>query len=224
MEISKLKLELYDLAAIILPGIVFMCELGLLIFGSDSVVNVCTNLKGTQLAILLIFGFGFGNLIQEAGHRLITGIRGERFLKSARDKFWVTPDSELVKTKIVSERKSAIQNVDIAFDYCLGRLSGNFVKRDAFLAVSDFARSIWVLSFMAVFPLGRTVLYAYGWEARCRVGLEGLVLLAICGWLSWVRMIRFRALSETPVFGAYLARKDFGDAGASPKDVDSEPS
>lgn len=37
------------------------------------------------------------------------------------------------------------------------------------------------------------------------VGTGGLVFIAMIAWLSWLRMVRFRALSETPVFTTFLA-------------------
>ena len=46
-----------------------------------------------------------------------------------------------------------VSSVDVAFDYCLSRISGFFMKRDVFLAISDFARSLWLLSAIGIFPL-----------------------------------------------------------------------
>ena len=218
MELSKLKLELYDLAAIVLPGIFFIAEIWATLFGIGSLASAAKELTGAQLTILLLCSFGAGNLIQEGGHRLVTLFLGKRYFKAARDRFWNSPEAELVRTKIKADDALEVSSVDVAFDYCLSRISGLFVKRDVFLAISDFARSLCLLSAIGIFPLGRTVLYAYGTSTKLKIALEGVFLLAVTGWLAWVRMVRFRELSETPVFTTFLACKSAAKSKSSQDD------
>lgn len=207
MEFSKLKLELYDLAAIVLPGIFLIAEIWATLLGIGSLASAAKEVTGAQLTVLLLCGFGAGNVIQEGGNRLVTLFLGKRYFKLARDRFWNSPDAELVRAKIKADDALEVSNVDVAFDYCLSHISDLFMKRDVFLAISDFARSLWLLSAIGIFPLGRAVLYADGTPTRMRIGLAGGFLLAVTGWLGWVRMVRFRELSETPVFTTFLACK-----------------
>jgi hypothetical protein len=88
----------------------------------------------------------------------------------------------------------------------LTRIQGAFAKRDLFVANSDLARGMIVVSIFALAPLDRitrdlhlSVAYHVGF-LFC-----GVVLLFLVGGIFWVRMTRFRVLSETPVFHAYLA-------------------
>jgi hypothetical protein len=48
--------------------------------------------------------------------------------------------------------------------------------------------------------------FAYGTARRCLIGFEATVLITVCASLSWRRMVRFRELSEAPVFHAFLAQ------------------
>ena len=201
-----------------LPGIIFIAEIWAALFGIGSLALAAKELTGTQLTLLLLCSFGAGNLIQEGGNRLVTLSLGKRYFKAARDRFWNSPDAGLIRAKIRADDELEVSNVDVAFDYCCCRYSGLFVKRDVFLAISDFARSVCLLSAIGVLPLGRAILYAYGTSTRIKIGLEGLLLLAVAGWLGWVRMVRFRELSETPVFTTFLASK----SAAQPRFIQNE--
>lgn len=205
MEFSKLKLELYDLAAIFLPGLFLITELWTMFGRTPFRFAVMKELNGLEFTIVLMCSFATGNIVQEASNWTVTRFKGKRFFKQARDEYWKLPEGEHVRTKILHESELTITSVDVAFDYCLTRIAGSFAKRDVFVAISDFARSLWLLSALAVLPLGRAVLYTYGAAQRTELTVEGLTFLGIANYLSWVRMMRFRRLSETPVFSAYLA-------------------
>jgi hypothetical protein len=206
MEVSKLKLELYDLAAIILPGFFLMGELVALIKGFPQLLAYVRAVSGAELTVLFLCSFAVGNLVQEAGDRLIKRLKGGRFFRLGRDRFWASEHNKDVCDKIIKLGGPTVASVDAAFDFCLTCLGSSFAKRDVFLAISDLCRSLWVLSIVGVLPLIRSVIYAYGLEARLLSGTEGAVLVVAAAWLSWGRMVRFRELSETPVFHSFLAR------------------
>ena len=208
MEVSKLKVELYDVAAIILPGVFFIIEVWATLFGMQSVAVAVKGLKGTELTVMLLCSFGVGNLVQEGSNALLTCTMGDRFFYAARDKFWSTEEGELVRAKIEREGSCKLSNVDSAFDYCLTRTAGKFAKRDVFMAISDFSRSLFLLSLLAVFPLYRSVLYAYGTRLRVEMSILYLLIISITAWLSWARMLRFRRYSDKPVFTTFLACGD----------------
>jgi hypothetical protein len=206
MEISKLKLELYDLAAIILPGFFLMAEFTVLFIGFPRTLAYAQESHGAELTLLLLCSFALGNLVQEAGDRLIKALVCKRFFRRARDRFWTSDLKKDVCNKIARLGGPANPSADAAFDFCLTCLDGSFAKRDVFLAISDLSRSMWVLSIMGLLPLARSVVFAYGWRNRSVITLEGAVLIAICSYLSWSRMVRFRELSESPVFHSFLAQ------------------
>lgn len=206
MDFSKLKLEAYDLLGVILPGLFAICEGWIFLRGWSHFILSLNQLSGTAFTVLLISAFGAGNLIQELGDVGIKAWKGERYFKQARDKFWVTDEAALMKTAIQTELGSEVKMVDTAFDYCLTKLQDRFAKRDLFLATSDLCRSLVVLSILAIVPTARIALH------DIRPGIPGVVafgvavfLLIFVAWLSWRRMLRFRDLSETTVFRAYLA-------------------
>jgi hypothetical protein len=213
VEFSKLKLELYDLAAIIIPGFFLLAEFWAFLARMPLSCAVLKEASATEFTVLLLCSFAAGNLVQEASNWTVTRIKGPRYFKQARDAYWNLPAGELVRTKILGESNLGVASVDIAFDYCLTRIAGSFAKRDVFLAISDFARSLWLLSVLTVVPLGRAILYTYGTLPRIWLSVEGLFLLGVVNYLSWTRMMRFRGLSETPVFSAYLA----SDSGTTAK-------
>jgi hypothetical protein len=221
MEISKLKLELYDLAAIILPGLFLIAEFVALFMGFQQLLSYARGFHGAELTLLLLCSFALGNLVQEAGDRLIKQLVGKRFFRQARDRFWASELKQNVCDKIVRLGGPANPSVDAAFDFCLTCLDGEFAKRDVFLAISDLSRSMWVLSILGMLPLARSVVYAYGWRNRSVVASEGAFLIAICAYLSWSRMVRFRELSESPVFHSFLARAIKRD-NADPKNEDDD--
>jgi hypothetical protein len=206
MEISKLKLELYDLAAIILPGFFLIAEFVVLFLGFPQMLAYARGIRGAELTPLLLCSFALGNLVQEAGDRLIKRLVSKRFFRQARDQFWKSDLKQNVCDKIVRLGGPANPSVDAAFDFCLTCLGGEFAKRDVFLAISDLSRSMWVLSILGIFPLARSVVFAYGWRSRDIVASEGAFLIAICAYLSWSRMVRFRELSESPVFHSFVAQ------------------
>jgi hypothetical protein len=139
--------------------------------------------------------------------------RDQEFLCKFLNHYLKTPDlarelpsQVVVCDKIIKLGGPSIKSVDVAFDYCLTSLGGAFAKRDVFLAISDLSRSLWVLSLLGLLPLARSVLDVSGWEARFTIAVEGFVLIAAAAWLSWARMLRFRELSESPVFNSFLAQ------------------
>lgn len=206
MEISKLKLELYDLAAIILPGFFLIAEFVVVFLGFPQMLAYARGIRGAELTLLLLCSFALGNLVQEAGDRLIKRLVNKRFFRQARDQFWASDLKQSVCDKITRLGGPENLSVDAAFDFCLTCLGGEFAKRDIFLAISDLSRSMWVLSIMGTLPLARSVIFAYGWKGRSIVASEGAILIAMCAYLSWSRMVRFRELSESPVFHSFLAQ------------------
>lgn len=223
MELSKLKLELYDLAAIVLPGFFLIGELFALVKGLPPVFVSLQSVSGAELTLLILCSFALGNLVQEAGDRLIKQLKGDRFFRQGRDRFWASEHKQDVCDKIIKLGGPSIKSVDVAFDYCLTSLGGAFAKRDVFLAISDLSRSLWVLSLLGFLPLIRGVLDASGWEFRLTIAAEGIVFIAVAAWLSWVRMLRFRELSESPVFNSFLAQSaKLESPKAEPSNFDEE--
>ena len=215
MELTKLKIELYDIAAIVVPGIFCIAEIWTAFFGLQSLLRFMHDLKGTELTLVVLCSFATGNLVQEAGNWLLLAWKGKRFFKNARDEFWKTNEGALVRAKMKTESACDLENVDSSFEYCLTRISGKFIKRDVFVAISDFSRSLWLLSLFALFPAVRLVIARRVLSSMIGMGLGCVGLIGLVAWLSWLRMVRFRALSETPVFTTFLACATSGTGSES---------
>ena len=206
MDFSKLKLEVYDLLGVILPGLLAVFEGWVLLRGWKSFVLSLHLFTGTEFTVLVLIAFGAGNLVQELGDVTIKAWKGQRYFKQARDDFWSSDEALLVKSTIKGDLGHELTLVDTAFDYCLTKLKDRFGKRDVFLATSDLCRSLAVLAILAFLPAARLA-----WErfapTFCYFALTGslVLFLVFLAWLSWKRMVRFRELTEVTVFRGYLA-------------------
>jgi hypothetical protein len=217
VDFSKFKPELYDLLGLLLPGLLAIFEGWIVLRGWTSFLVAILQVGGTGLTLLLLIAFGLGNIVQELGDVAIKAAKGKRYFRQARDKFWLKAESQLVREAIKKELGQEISSVDTAFDYCLTKLKEHFSKRDVFLATSDLCRSFVILSTLAVIPAVRIAFYDIHPVHRPLVALGILILLLlVIALLAWKRMVRFRELSETTVFRAYLAEISFGTAAAVP--------
>ena len=206
MDLSRLKFELYDFLGLILPGLFAICEGWTLVRGWHAFVVGITQISGTGLTLLLVLAFAVGNIIQELGDVTLKAIKGDRYFRGARDRFWLTSDAEIVRNSISKQVGHQITSVDAAFDFCLTKLKDRFAKRDIFLATSDLCRSFVILSALAVIPAVRVAFYDLHPLATSVIAVVtfAAVLITVC-LLMWRRMVRFRDLSETTVFRVYLA-------------------
>lgn len=206
MDFSKLKLEVYDLLGLILPGFLAVCEGWILFRGSGAFLIGIRQMTGTEFTLLLLVSFGVGNAVQELGDFAIKRIKGKRHLQSARDRFWASSDADLVKNAINADLGHPITSVDTAFDYCLTKVGGRFGKRDLFVATSDLCRSLVVLSLLGLLPAFRIAFYdLHSLPHPWLTAAAFVVALLSVFLLMWRRMVRFRDLSEATVFRVYLA-------------------
>jgi hypothetical protein len=205
MDFSKLKLELYDFIGIMFPGLLAICEGWIMLRGWHVFVLAMNAISVTTLTLLLVLAFGIGNVIQELGEVSLTFLKGKRYFQRARDKFWVADEGQLVRDTITKEFGREIPSADMAFDYCLTKLGDRFSKRDVFVAISDLCRSFVILSALAIIPATRIAFCDIRPLSRSTWAfLIFVVTLAATSSLAWRRMVRFRALSDTTVFRAYL--------------------
>jgi hypothetical protein len=205
VEISKLKFEVYDLLGTLVPGFLAMVLVASFFWDWHAIAAVAAKMSATTLTLLIFVSFAAGQIVQEAGDWLIKRIRGPRFFKRSRDDFWASASSQAVRDKIRSESSASIDSSDAAFDYCLTTIGSRFPRRDVFLAVSDLARSLCLLSLLALVPVAHAVLQVNGVVGRIWFGGRALAVVLIFGLLAWSRMVRFRALSEVTVFHIFLA-------------------
>ena len=206
MDISKLKIDLYDFLAVLIPGLLTVCALGITVGGWPGFLRYIANLSASAFTLLLFASFALGPIVQELADATVKAWKGERFLKSSRDKLWISPTGAQVRSKIAADLGRDIDDVDVAFDYCLTKSQAYFLKRDLFLANSDLSRSMIVVCGIAILPLTRLVLSLPMPWWRMAAALTGCAAgIVLAARLCWTRMKRFRALSETPVFHTYLA-------------------
>jgi hypothetical protein len=206
MDFSKFKVEVYDLLAVVIPGVLVFLEFWISLRGWTSSSQSIARISASSFTILLLFAFALGPLLQEASDIAIKRLKGKRYFKRGRDLLWKTETGAHIRAQIEKERGHAVESADVAFDYCLTRIQGAFTKRDLFVANSDLARGMIVVAVFALAPLARitrdlhlSLLY------HASLFVCGAAVLVLIASIFWVRMTRFRVLSETPVFRAYLA-------------------
>jgi hypothetical protein len=216
MDFSKFKFELYDILAVVLPGFLFLCGIWVLLRGWHVFAVSLAALSGTGFTALLLASFPIGHLIQELGDATIKKVCGERYFKTARDKFWNTVEGSNVSV-LIEHELGFRPSVDGAFDFCLTKIKGHFPRRDVFLATSDFCRSLLVVGFLLIPSVCRLLWGVHGTPAQLVMYSAGIVFaLALFLYLAGRRMMRFRELSELPVFRTYLAcANQPGDSGLS---------
>jgi len=218
MDLSKLKMEAYDLLAVILPGLILIFEVWITIRGWAPFALSITQMSGSAFLLLILVSFALGQMIQELGDFSIKKLKGERFFRQTRDKLWTSTTGEQVRERILADTGHELENVDVAFDYCLSRVQQTFTKRDLFLASSDLARSQVLLSILAFAP-GARIAFAMPTSRSIHWLMFSLIAAACLAatLLCWARMNRFRALSESPVFHAYLAQANPGKVAQASK-------
>lgn len=207
MDLSKLKLDVYDFLGIILPGLVAVAEGWILLRGWDAFVQAASHISGTSLTLLLVFAFGVGHLVQELSEAAIRWVKGPRYLCRARDNYWLDEESEPLKKAIKKELGHEPSNVDEAYDFCLTKIQGHFDKRDIFVATSDLSRSLVAMGFLALIPAAKIAFWDAGKSLKLSLEIAGveIALLALIVTLAWRRMMRFRVLADVTVFRVYPA-------------------
>lgn len=214
MDLSKLKLDVYDFLGIILPGLIAIAEGWIFLRGWDNFIQSMSHLSGTSLTLMLVFAFGIGHLVQELSDVTIQWIKGSRYKYRARDGFWKSHESKTVKELIARELGCEVASVDAAYDFCLTKVSEHFQKRDIFIATSDLSRSFVAMCFVAIIPSAKIVLLRTGTLTLRSLEFAGeIALLAVIVLLSWRRMMRYRYLADVTVFRVYLALISMDEAG-----------
>jgi hypothetical protein len=207
MDLSKIKVEVYDFLAVIIPGLFVLYQVWIALRGWGRFAQGVLSTTASGFTISLLVAFALGTLLQESADVLIKILKGKRYFKASRDSLWESKTGDHVSARITKELGHAVQNVDVAFDYCLTKIQGSFYKRDLFVANSDFARGMILVSWVAIAPLVRITNDLHTrWQIHIGLLVSGVVLLFLISCLCWTRMKRFRDLSERPVFHAYLAR------------------
>jgi len=206
VELSKIKLEIYDLLGTVVPGLLTMALALVCVLGWSTACNLIGHLSGTILTASLLGAFAVGQIIQEASDRLVKLFRGSRYLKNGRDSFWASNEKALVQQKILRDSGLGIDSVDTAYDFCLTCLESRFPKRDTFIATSDLARSLWLLCLLGLIPIVQgAIISSAAWRHRILASGGQMCLAGICAYLAWARMVRFRYLSDVTVFRVYMA-------------------
>jgi hypothetical protein len=206
MDFSRFKVEVYDLLAVIIPGVLVFFEFWITQRGWTNFTQGIAQISASSFTVLLLLAFAVGPLLQEATDVAIKKLRGDRFFKCGRDHLWKSETGVQVRAQIKRESSHSIESVDVAFDYCLTRLQGSFTKRDVLVASSDLARGMLVVVVFALAPFARVTRDLH-LSLACHIVLLccGIAALFLIASIYWIRMTRFRVLSETPVFHAYLA-------------------
>jgi hypothetical protein len=215
---SNVKTGVYEFLGLVIPGMFALCEGWIVLRGWAQFVQSVNVMHPVSFTIFVLVSFVVGHFVQEFADRSVKTISGERFLKVGRDGLWVSEEAEPVKSAIWTESGRTLPSADSAFDYCLTRIGDRFSKRDVFLATSDFARSFLVLSVCGIAPAIRLTLDRSHSALSFVVFLVGyMVFLAFIARPAWIRMIRFRRMSDVVVFRAYLGSRPIENSLPSEK-------
>jgi hypothetical protein len=208
VDLSNIKLGAYELLGLLIPGMLLLCEGWLFARGWPQFTTALAGLNAVSFSLLLIISFLLGHFVQELGDVVLKKLCGARCFKKGRDDLWMSDEADTVKSAIWSESGFAVGNVDVAFDYCLTRAGNAFPKRDVFVATSDLSRSFLVLAFVGLAPAGRLA------HDRSHSPLGFLLFamlyfaaISLAARLAWIRMMRFRRMSESGVFRSYLGSR-----------------
>jgi len=206
VDLSKLKLDVYDFLGIILPGLVAVAAGWVFLRGWDAFTRSMSDIKATSLTLLLVFAFGIGHLVQELADSAIQKVKGKRYFQRERGSFWNSKDSHRVKELIKKELGHELTDADDAYDFCLTKVRGHFEKRDIFMANSDLSRSFVAMSFLASLPAAK-IAFWQNWPLTRSLEIAGIEigLLAVVAALAWRRMVRYRELADRTVFRVYPA-------------------
>jgi hypothetical protein len=206
MDFSKLRLGLYDFFGILIPGLIVVADIWIASVGWARFIDTVAALSGNLVAVVILISYALGHLVQEAGDVLVSGITHNRYLKTSRDELWAGNDGKIVREEIKKREGLDVADVDTAFDYCLTKSKRSFEKRDAFIATSDLARSFVLLGIVTGVTASCAIYKAKspGWSLIGYL-LAVMALTVMVVFISWRRMVRFRAFSDKPVFAAYLA-------------------
>lgn len=214
MDFSKFKFELYDILAVILPGFLLFCGLWVLLRGWHAFAIAIGSLSASGFTAMLLASFPVGHLVQELGDAAIKGAFGDRFFKRSRDQFWKCDEGGKV-AELIAHEIGFMPTVDTAFEFCLTKTKGRFPRRSSFIVTSDFNRSLVVVGVLLSPTLGRLMWEVNGTRFdRLSFSVGAILLFALFLYLAGRRMIRFRELSERPVFTTYLAC-----AGTPPQEI-----
>jgi hypothetical protein len=206
MDLSKLRLGLYDFFGILIPGFIVVAEVWVTITGGKQFVGMLALLSGNLVAVLVLVSYVMGHLVQEAGDVFVRSITDDRYLKRSRDQLWAGKDGKTVREEITRRAGFEIADVDTAFDYCLTKSKRSFEKRDAFIATSDLARSFVLLAILTAIPSACALYSAKISGYDLLLDLAAVIsIISLIVFVSWRRMMRFREFADKPVFAAYLA-------------------
>src|SRR5229473_2666026 len=117
MDFSKFKVEVYDLLAVIIPGVLVFLEFWIALRGWTSFSRGLAQTSASSFTVILLFAFALGPLLQEATDIAIKKLKGKRYFKCGRDHLWKTETGAQVRAQIEDELGHGVESVDIAFDY-----------------------------------------------------------------------------------------------------------
>ena len=197
MDFSKLKLEIYDLFAIIVPGLLLCFETWIAVRGWTSFAEKISSYGGSAMTALLLVAFALGHLTQEFSDFRYKKWKGPRFFVAPRDHFWQSREGEQLKKLVKRTHDVELTSADAAFDHCLTKSQTAFPKRDLFLATADLARALWAISLLSIIPVISIIIKGlHVWWSIMLASITATFLAVAVAALFWNRMVRFRWLSR----------------------------
>ncbi len=210
MKLTELELTAYDVAVIVIPGLVAITEISLCFGRSDHLWTFCEHLSLSGGILLAFAAFASGHIVNQAAYETAMIFAGRRFFFAARDQYWKS-HGENVCNRLRSAHGIDISVLDLAscdraYNHCLTIIGSQFDKRKVFSLVAAFSLSLWFLALAAIFPaVVRERLYDLD---TSRVVLKASLSLVGCGTaavLMWRRSRLYTRLMDVTVFHVFEA-------------------
>lgn len=115
VNLSNIKLGIYEFLGLVIPGMLLLCEGWIFVRGWPRFTRGVSGLNAVSFTLLLITSFLLGHFVQELADTCLKRLRGERFFKKGRDELWASAEAESVKSAIWTESGLALGDVDAAF-------------------------------------------------------------------------------------------------------------
>ena len=214
MDVSKLKLDVYDIFGVIIPGLLVICEIWIALRGWTPFIVGLSALSATGITMLVFASFAVGPLVQEIADSLIKAwTKNSRFFKLRRDQIWNSPLGPEIRRKLEIETGISPTGADVAFDMCFALMPDQAARHDLFLAQSAMARSLLFVSFFSALPMGINIAhFPSALSVRIGMAFAFCLIVGLIARVCWTRMLRFRALSQAAIFHGYLAHKPTAQA------------
>jgi len=116
MDLSKLKMEAYDLLAVILPGLILIFQAWITIRGWAPFAISIASMSGSAFLVLILMFLPWAKLFRSQGISRLRRSKA-RFFRQTRDKLGASKTGEHIRERIRTDTGHELENVAVTFDF-----------------------------------------------------------------------------------------------------------